>query len=176
MRGRAWEPPRITLGFQIYLAPPSAGPQYHHSGWKRWVRASSRLDGSTKCSMAAFILCHPICQAQQWDPCSTDNTEPPTRDPTWERGAQTLKGTLRGSYSTTKGGCEAENQAHARCTTRADENWARHHVQARHQNPPKKIGEILRGLYDGGPISPDRVGPPSRRKGVSTSLDGYPNI
>ena len=56
------------------------------------MRASSRLDGSTKCSMAAFILCHPICQAQQWDPCSTDSTEPPTRDPTWERGAQTLKG------------------------------------------------------------------------------------
>ena len=46
--------------------------------------------------------------------------------------------------------------------------------------PPKHPQEDwrnpTRGLYNSGPISPDWVGPLSRRRGVSTSLDGYPNV
>ena len=67
-------------------------PRVSPLGLGKWVRASSPLDGPTKCSRSAFILRHPVSQAQLLDPCSADSTGPPTRDPTWERGAQTLKG------------------------------------------------------------------------------------
>ena len=48
----------MTRRFQIYLAPPGAGPEYHHSGGK-WVRASSSLDGLRCAGRSAFILPHP---------------------------------------------------------------------------------------------------------------------
>ena len=145
MGGSARELPWVTRSFQIYLAPPGAGPEYHHSGLKSGSVPPHPLTILRNVPRSAFILRHPVSQAQLLDPCSADSTGPPARDPTWERGAQTLKGTLCGSYSTTKGGCVAENLARARCTTCADENWAMHHVQVRHQNTPKKIGEILQG-------------------------------
>ena len=82
----------MTRSFQIYLAPPGAGPEYHHSGLKSGSVPPHPLTVLRNVPRSAFILRHPVSQAQLLDPCSADNTGPPTRDPTWERGAQTLKG------------------------------------------------------------------------------------
>ena len=61
MGGRAWESPRITRDFQISLAPPGAGPEYHHSGLQNGFAPPHTL---TVTRYALHLAPTPVSQAQ----------------------------------------------------------------------------------------------------------------
>ena len=127
----------MTRSFQIYLAPPGAGPEYHHSGLENGSVPPHPLTVLRNVPRSAFILRHPVSQAQLLDPCSADSTGPPARDPTWERGAQTLKGNLYGSYSTIEGEAWPKVWLKLGAQHVRTEHGRRTNVQVRRQNTPK---------------------------------------
>ena len=93
MGGYARERPWKTRRFQIYLAPPGAGPEYHHSGLENGSVPPHPLTVLRNVPTCLHLAAPWIGRLTVQGFCGCGKLRgPPLATPTGERGAQTLWG------------------------------------------------------------------------------------